>query len=728
MPESGWCALCGGYHAPARLDGAGGRDDRPARGLRAVRVRPSPAVRALLADEGTGGGDGAGWNALVGIGAPVTVTYSFMARLPSSVDAYDKPGFRPFTAAERRYARLALAAWAATSGLAFIEVSDGGAGGDIRFGAHDFRGTESSQAAAYAYYPDVDPDVGAPTDTSGDVYFNTANVGDSRDLSPGHYGYFALLHEIGHALGLKHPFDGRVRLSPAEDTSDNTVMTYTIRQPYPTTPQPYDVAAVRYLYGTASGLRATSYRWDARHRHMLVQGGTLADALVGTNQPDMVSAGGGDDRLAGQGGNDRLDGGTGADRVSGGPGDDTLVGGPGNDSLNGGEGNDVATFAGVRSRYRVSDRRGGSLDGSIRIAGPDGTDTLVAVERFRFAGGPTLTLAALLNRPPALSRPLADQEAVEGAAYRHPIDPAAFTDPDADRLSLEARLAGGGALPEWLTFAGEDGVFSGTPPAGTADLVLVVTARDPFGAGASGRFRLTTPAPNRPPEVRMPLVDHSVTEGQPFRVAIPIETFYDPDGLGLRLTVAQADGRAAPPWLAVDFRTWSLVGTAPAGAPDLILRVTATDDYGAAAGDDFRLVTPAANRAPRLTRPLAGVAVPAGEVFRFTLPADSFRDPDGDALILAAGDAGTVLATDDAIPGAAALPAWLAFDAAAWTFSGSPPAGLAPLTVRVTARDPAGLSVEGLFSLSLAAPLPLPGVPTPVPAGAGAWGSLVPPT
>ncbi|NMO15060.1 hypothetical protein HPC49_08285 [Pyxidicoccus fallax] len=59
-----------------------------------------------------------------------------------------------------------------------------------------------------------------------------------------------VLHEIGHTLGLRHNFKGSYFL-PA-----SSVMEYIhpVDAPYRDTPGPYDVAAVRYLYGLSSSL------------------------------------------------------------------------------------------------------------------------------------------------------------------------------------------------------------------------------------------------------------------------------------------------------------------------------------------------------------------------------------------------------------------------------------------------------------------------------------------
>ena len=53
--------------------------------------------------------------------------------------------------------------------------------------------------AAHTYYPDPFADY------AGDVWFNSTDP-DMLGQSAGSYGFMATLHEMGHALGLKHSF------------------------------------------------------------------------------------------------------------------------------------------------------------------------------------------------------------------------------------------------------------------------------------------------------------------------------------------------------------------------------------------------------------------------------------------------------------------------------------------------------------------------------------------
>lgn len=120
----------------------------------------------------------------------------------------------------------------------------------------------------------------------GDIWLNSStesvSSSDISNWSEGGEGFKTLLHEIGHALGLKHPGDydagGFVSPSPflpkAEDSVQYTIMSYDYldadpniqreRIAEPLTPMLYDIAAIQELYGANFSTRSdnTTYFWN----------------------------------------------------------------------------------------------------------------------------------------------------------------------------------------------------------------------------------------------------------------------------------------------------------------------------------------------------------------------------------------------------------------------------------------------------------------------------------
>jgi hypothetical protein len=270
---------------------------------------------------------GYNWNSeptLVPQKTPIFLTYSFATRW----------GDQRFSAADQKLARYALKQWADACGIRFLETKSADA--EITFGWEYL--FWNSTTVAYAEFPELyTPEDCEPGEVlerkvlAGEVVFNADFKSDLKNTS---YMTYALLHEIGHALGLKHPFHtspyNRRKLSGADDHSKNTVMSYDNGDStvYPTRLGPLDKQAIRELYGSAKsdGKHVSAWSWN-KHTETLTQiAKEGADRIHGTGVQDV---------LHGRGGNDRL---------FGFDGDDTLIGGAGHDTLSGSDGGDVFVF------------------------------------------------------------------------------------------------------------------------------------------------------------------------------------------------------------------------------------------------------------------------------------------------------------------------------------------------------------------------------------------------
>ncbi|MDQ1815389.1 Ig-like domain-containing protein [Massilia sp. CCM 9210] len=280
---------------------------------------------------------GPDWNYLTPAGNTILYTFSV-----ASGNEAGQSGQTAFSASQQAHTRTAFATLAALTGITFTETASGTAA-DVHLAAVNIAGNNVSGLCSWNSSYGYTGTTLNSYDAQAYVYLdNVEFAAENADLTPGGGGYQTLLHELGHMIGLKHPFEGSANLAPGDDNTSNTLLSYTAQGGPYSNFSPYDIAALKWLYGGdglggALGINSTG---GGRY----ITGTSFADSLTGTAA---------NDRLEGDGGDD---------------------------VLNGGSGTDTAVFRGNYASYTVTDLGGGS----VRVTGADGMDTLTSIEILKF--------------------------------------------------------------------------------------------------------------------------------------------------------------------------------------------------------------------------------------------------------------------------------------------------------------------------------------------------------
>ena len=369
------------------------------------------------------------WGGVVGSGTTVSYSFPINTALFSTDPVvgygnqqWELTQFSPMIDAQKSATRAALATWAEVADLTFTEVASESASevGDLRFANSGYVGDQG--AAAWAYYPWPS----APL--AGDVWIDP-NLPKNFNLDQGQYGFSTLVHEIGHALGLTHPFFDPQFVKPVlpagQSNQRYTIMAYSLYsgatiEAYG--PMLYDILAIQYIYGanmtTHAGDDVYTFQtdkeyleciWDAgghdtidlsnqtRNQVIDLREGTFSSIGIKNNGQtgngnvsiafnvtiEDAVGGSGHDKITGNDAANDMDGGVGNDTIVGGAGNDTLVGAAGIDSMTGGKGDDL---------YFVDS----ASDKVIELV-VEGLDTVKSTVSYSLAAAPNVEVLELIG-------------------------------------------------------------------------------------------------------------------------------------------------------------------------------------------------------------------------------------------------------------------------------------------------------------------------------------------
>lgn len=224
------------------------------------------------------------------------LTFSFNTSIPAEYYDYDgedslTANWQPLNSDEKAVVYDTFEFLESTTPLSFTEVS--GTQGDLRFNVVEIA---NENVHSFAFYP-------GGSELGGDVFIGL-DAHNEGEFDPGHYNYMTVFHEIGHALGLKHPFEAPT-IDDEYDNYNYTVMSYTrgknlfpefsyeggsvsatYEDAYNTSYMSYDVKALHHIYGTNTatntGNDTYSLLFDNREYYLAWDGGGLDTIDVAT--------------------------------------------------------------------------------------------------------------------------------------------------------------------------------------------------------------------------------------------------------------------------------------------------------------------------------------------------------------------------------------------------------------------------------------------------------------
>jgi Putative Ig domain len=306
------------------------------------------------------------------------------------------------------------------------------------------------------------------------------------------------------------------------------------------------------------------------------------------------------------------------------------------------------------------------------------------------------TFSATVQETPVVTVQTPNQSWTQGKAITFALPATTFKDPQGQKLVYTAKLSSGQALPGWLSFNATTETFIGMAPLAAQTLGITVSATNSSGLSVSETFSATVLGA---PVLTAQTPNQIWTEGKAVSLALPANTFTDPQGQKLTYTVSQTSGQPLPAWLGFNAATDTFTGVAPGIAQSLSIKVTAKDSSGLATSESFTvtvqppvaaIIQAGIQAGIKVSTPTPNQTWAAGQHVDLVLPANTFTDALGLKMTFAAYQESGSNATS-----------WLSFNPTTDELTGTvPTAATGTMALEVIATDAQHMTATDLFSVT----------------------------
>ncbi|KAJ6250997.1 putative ig domain-containing protein [Anaeramoeba flamelloides] len=294
------------------------------------------------------------------------------------------------------------------------------------------------------------------------------------------------------------------------------------------------------------------------------------------------------------------------------------------------------------------------------------------------------------NSAPTINKNLDNQTFYVNSQFEFQFDNDCFDDPENAELTYDATLNDGSPLPDWLTFYPSNRTFRGKSLADNCGEVLdiKVTASDPCHS-ITNNFELTINNPA--PILNKQLVRQNAIITLDFEYIFDADTFFNEDGTELTYSASRKGTSDLPSWLQFNSNNRTFSGKPENDLCDSIYEivVVADDECNTDSGSFYLEVR---NRKPVREKDFTDHSIEVFEIIDYTIPEDSFIDPDDQQISLKAE-----LAESDSRE----WPSWLEFNEKSGRFYGNATSCGEPYVIVVSGADTCLDETSGNWTLTI---------------------------